>query len=194
MLGGTVRGKTVTLRTPKEADLALVNGLMADMLVRRGGHRWDEPAALETWKERLKEIAKAERQILWTIDDEARAVGLVAVDVWPDPIGGVDIRFFVLDPSLWRRGRGWSAALALHRYLFDYLDLKVATVAMPADNAGGLRIAEGLGYREFGHGHEVYYRDGAYADQLQLRMDRATWDEKWSGEREYAPLAAEVTR
>lgn len=194
MLGGIVRGKSVTLRTPKEADLALVNAWMADMHVRRGGHKWDEPAALETWKERLKEIAKAERQTLWLIEAEGSAAGVVAVDVWPDPLGGMDIRFFVLDPGVWRRGFGWDAALTLHRYLLDYLDLKVVTVNMPADNAGGLRIAEKLGYREFGRGHDVYYRGGAYADQVQLRMDRATWDEKWSTEREYAPLAADVTR
>ena len=194
MLGGIVRGKTVTLRTPVEADLSLVNAWMADMRVRRGGHKWDEPAALDTWKERLKEEAKAERRILWTIEAEGRSAGLAAVDVWPDPLGGVDIRFFLLDAGVWRRGYGWDAALALHRYLLDYLDLKVVTLSLPADNVAALRIAERLGYRTFGQGHEVYYRDGAYADRLEMRFDRATWDERWAGEREYLPLAADVTR
>lgn len=189
MLGGIVRGKTTTLRTPTEADLFLVNAWMADMRVRRGGHKWDEPAALDTWKDRYKEIAKAERQVLWTIEAEGRAAGLAAVDVWPDPLGGVDIRVFLLDAGVWRRGFGWDAALALHRYLLDYLDLKVVTVSLPADNAGALRIAQRLGYREFGRGHEVYYRDGAYTDRIELRFDRKTWNERFGeNEREYEPF------
>lgn len=194
MLGGIVRGKTVTLRTPTEADLPLVNGWMADMDVRRGGHKWDEPAALETWKERFKEAAKAERSALWTIAAEGRAVGVTQVEFWREPQAGASLSFFVLDPDAWRRGLGSDAALALHRYLFDYLDLKVVGATLPSDNAGGVRIAERLGYKTFGHGHDVYWRDGGYADQLEMRFDRAVWDERWSGEREYAPLTADVTR
>ncbi len=194
MLGGIVRGKSVTLRTPAEADLSLVNALMADMRVRRGGHKWDEPAAPDTWKERFKEAAKDERSVLWTIEAEGRAAGAVQVEMWREPQAGASIRFFIIDPAMWRRGFGRDAALALHRYLFDYLDLKIVGLTVPADNAGGLRIAERLGYKTFGQGHDVYYRDGAYADQLEMRFDRAVWDERWSGEREYAPLAQDVTR
>ena len=43
----------------------------------------------------------------------------------------------------------------------------------------------------FGHGHGVYYRDGAYVDQYLYQMDRDTWNERWPGEREYPPLGDE---
>lgn len=195
MLGGIVRAKKTTLRVPKEDDLPHVNAWMADMRVRRGGHLWEEPATHDTWKERLKEAAKAERKILWIIETGGRPAGAAQIDVWPDPLGGLDVRFFVTDPDGWRHGYGWDAALALHRYVFDYLDLKVAVVELPADNTAGLRLTERLGYREFGRGHEVYYRDGAYADKVFLRFDRKTWDERWGrAEREYAPLPADVVR
>jgi len=188
MLGGIVRGKLARLRTPAEADLPLVNAWMADMRVRRGGHLWAEPAALETWKERLKEAAKAERTVLWTIEADGRGVGFVQVEMGHEPPPGAYIKYFVLDPAVWRRGLGWDAALALHRYFFDYLDMHHMGVALPADNAAALRIAEKLGFRTFGHGHDVYYRDGAYVDQLEMRFDRETWDERWATEREYAPF------
>lgn len=194
MLGGIVRGKTTTLRVPTEADLPLVNAWMADLRVRRGGHKWDEPAWIDTWKERFKEAAKAERTVLWAIQAEGRCTGVAQIEMWRENPIGASIRFFVIDPAVWSRGFGWDSALALHRYLFDYLDLKIVGSTIPADNGGGVRIAERLGYTTFGHGHEVYYRDGAYADQLAMRFDRAVWDERWSGEREYAPLAADVTR
>lgn len=167
---------------------------MADMRVRRGGHRWDEPAALATWKERLKEVAKDQRAVLWTIEADGRAIGTVRIERgWESP--SVDVQHFVIGPDAWGRGYGRDAALALHRYLFDYLDLRWSATALPTDNAAGLRIAERLGYREFGRGHAVYYRDGAYADQVDLRFDRETWDERWgASEREYEPLPDEAAR
>jgi RimJ/RimL family protein N-acetyltransferase len=85
--------------------------------------------------------------------------------------------------------------LSLHRYVFDYRDFRWTACEMPADNVAGLRIAEKLGFREFGRGHDVYYRDATYTDQISLRFDRATWEERWGRtEREYAPLPEEVTR
>lgn len=196
MLGGIVRGKSVTLRTPTEADLAFVNAWMADMRVRRGGHKWDEPAALETWKERLKEAAKDPLKVLWVIEAEGVAIGMVQISHgWSAPwTEQADIPFFLLGSEHWGRGYGWDAALALHRYLFDYLDLRWSALSLPADNPAAVRIAEKLGYREFGRGHEVYWRDGAYADRIELRFDKEVWRERWEWEREYAPLSPEAAR
>jgi len=47
-----------------------------------------------------------------------------------------------------------DAALALHRYLFDYLDLRLVTTELRADNEAALKIATKLGYTEFAHGHD----------------------------------------
>jgi RimJ/RimL family protein N-acetyltransferase len=67
-------------------------------------------------------------------------------------------------------------------------------VNIRADNEAARRIADRLGYTEFAHGHEVHYRDGGYVDELQLRVDKETWLERWSAEREYPPVAADATR
>ncbi|HUG56423.1 MAG TPA: GNAT family protein, partial [Candidatus Limnocylindrales bacterium] len=97
-------------------------------------------------------------------------------------------------PGAWRKGYGTDAALALHRYVFDYLHLRRSEVALRADSAAALRIAARLGYREYAHGHAVHWRDGAYVDELRLRMDLDDWDARWSAEREYQPLPAEAAR
>lgn len=195
MLGGLVRGKIATLRTPVEADLAPVNAWMADMRVRRGGQLWDEPAALETWKERLKEAAKDDFGIVWIVEADGRAAGVTRAGLWRESPGGASIDLFVLDPAVWRRGIGRDAALALHRYLFDYLDMRITETTLPADNVAGLRIAEELGYKEFGRGHQVRYRDGEYVDQVHLRFDRPVWNERWGAEhREYAPFPEGIAR
>ena len=175
-LGGTIRGKTTTLRLPVEADLETYNRWMADVRVRHAHRVWHEPAMPSTWKERFKEIAKDKQSVLWSMGN------------------GFDLQQLVVDPDEWRKGFGFDAALALHRYLFDYLDLRVVTADVRADNAAARAIAVKLGYEEFAHGHDVDYRDGAYVDGIQLRMDKETWQERWSAEREYPPLAADATR
>jgi RimJ/RimL family protein N-acetyltransferase len=192
-LGGTIRGKKTTLRLPVEADLETYNRWMADMRLRQAHRVWHEPAMPATWKERFKEIAKEKESILWSIDTDGKLVGFALGHLWT--IGNAfDVIHFLIDPDEWRKGYGFDAALALHRYLFDYLDLRLATAEFRADNAAALKIVAKLGYIEFARGHEVHYRDGAYVDEIKLRMDKETWQERWNTEREYPPLAADATR
>lgn len=192
-LGGTIRGKTTTLRLPTQADLDTYNRWMADMRVRHAHRVWHEPAMPATWKDRFKELAKDKGQVLWSIDARGVLVGFALGQLWS--LGnGFDVRQLVVDPDEWRKGYGFDAALALHRYVFDYLDLRLATADLRADNAAARAIATRLGYSEFAHGHDVDYRDGGYVDVLQMRMDKETWQDRWSAEREYPPLAADATR
>ena len=195
-LGGTIRGKKTTLRLPTEADLETYNRWMADMRVRRAHRVWREPAMPATWKERLKETAKDKMDVLWSIDGADRLIGFVVGSFWSVTQLGFAVRQLVIDPHEWRKGYGFDASLALHRYLFDYLDLPRVGVEIRADNVAALHIAERLGYLEFAHGHEVHYRDGTYVDEIQLLLDKDAWHERWGAtEREYAsPLAPDATR
>lgn len=188
MLGGVIRGKIVTLRIPVEADLPAIDGWMADPGVRRGGWLWHEPATLATWKERLAEVAKERRQVLWTIDEGERRVGLASIRLGWGGNDDVELAGLAVESAAQGRGLGADAALALHRYLFDYLNVRVAVAALPADNERARRILARLGYDGYARGTAVYFRDGAYVDQLRLRFDRDAWNERWgASEREYAP-------
>lgn len=189
-LGGIVRGTTTTLRTPTEDDLPAVARWVADMRIRRATRVWHEPAMPATWKERLTEQTKDKGSVLWMIEADARAVGMVIVSWgWEPHRDSSHIEHFIVDPDEWHKGYGSDAALALHRYLFDYLDLRRVGVDLRGDAVYGRRIADALGYVEYARGHDVHYRDGAYTDHVQLVMERATWDERWGARyREYAPL------
>ena len=191
-----MRGTTTRLRVPADADLDAHKRWAADMRVRRAGPigRWHEPAAAETWKERWTEQAKEKTSVLWSIEASDGIAGYVRLTFEGAPHADkVLIDQFVIDPDLARRGYGWDAALALHRWIFDYMHLRMAVVdRIAADDAGRQRILEKLGYERFGHGHRAYYRDGAFVDQYLYQMELRTWDERWSHEREYQPLGDEL--
>ncbi len=194
MLGGVIRGKNVTLRIPVEADLPAIDGWMADPGVRRGGWLWHEPATLATWKERLAEVAKERRQVLWTIDEGESRIGLASIRLGSEGNDVVELAGMALDPAAQGRGLGADAALALHRYLFDYLNVRSTEAALPIDNERARRILARLGYDGYARGTAVYFRDGAYADQLRLRFDREVWNERWgASEREYEPHPPEAS-
>ena len=194
-LGGTIRGKKTTLRLPVEADLESYNRWMADMRLRRAHGVWHEPAMPATWKERLKDASKDKMAVVWSIDADGRLVGFAQSSFWSVTQPGVTLRQLVIDPDEWRKGNGFDAALALHRYLFDYLDMPRVGVELRADNTAAQRIGERLGYLEYARGHEVHYRDGEYVDEIQLFMTKDAWRDRWGAtEREYTPLAAEASR
>jgi len=192
MFGGTVRGKLTALRVPTEGDLEAHRRWAADMRVRRAGPigRWLEPAATATWKERWAEQAKDKTSVLWSIDAQGSLVGYARIHFEGGPHSETMlIDQFVIDPEHQRKGHGSDAALALHRWAFDFMDLRLAVVdRIAADDTARQRILEKLGYVRFGHGHGVYYRDGAYVDQYLYQMERDTWNERWPNEREYPPL------
>jgi RimJ/RimL family protein N-acetyltransferase len=198
MFGGTVRGKAATLRVPAESDLDAHKRWAADMRVRRAGPigRWHEPAATATWKERWTEQAKDKTSVLWSIDAGGSLVGYARIHFAGAPhADSIGLDQFVIDPDQAGKGYGWDAALALHRWAFDFMNLRLAaTDRIAADDVGRQRILERLGYVRFGHGHAVYYRDGTYVDQYLYQMDRDTWNERWPDEREYPPLGDETTR
>ena len=191
-LGGTIKGKTTTLRMPTEDDLGAYARWMADMRLRVLTRPWHEPAMPATWKERLTEQTKEKNGALWSIEAEARLVGLIRVGFgWEPHRDSAHIHHFIVSPDEWRKGYGFDAALALHRYLFDYLDLRRVSVNFTVENAGARRIADRLGYSEFAHKHDVHFRDGVYVDELELLVDRPAWDDRWGKtEREYQPEAA----
>ena len=196
MFGGTVRGRTTTLRLPVEADLDAHKRWSADMRVRRAGPigRWHEPAASQTWKERWTEQAKDKTSVLWSVDAADQLVGFIRIRFEGAPHSDtVLLDQFVIDPDRSRQGHGRDAALALHRWAFDYMHLRMTVVdRIAADDIGRQRILETLGYARFGHGHGVYYRDGAYVDQYLYQMERDTWNERWPNEREYPPLGEDL--
>src|SRR5437762_715643 len=120
MFGGTVRGRTTSLRLPAETDLEAHKRWAGDMRVRRAGPigRWHEPAATATWKERWTEEAKDKSSVLWSIAASDATVGFIRIRFEGAPHAEtIGLNQFVIDPDQERKGYGWDAALTLHRWI-----------------------------------------------------------------------------
>jgi len=99
-----------------------------------------EPAATATWKERWAEEAKDKTNVLWSIGAGDETVGYVRVRFDGAPNAEIiGIQQLVIDPAHERKGYGWDAALALHRWAFDFMDLRIVAtdqrgIARPFDD------------------------------------------------------------
>ena len=143
-----------------------------------------------TWKERLVEQTKDKSNVLWSIDADSGIVGLARAGFgWEPHRDGAHVDQLLIDPEHWRKGYGLDAAIALHRFFFDYSDLRRVSASFLSENGGAKGIAEKLGYVEYARQHEGFYRDGEYVDEIYAVLDRPRWDERYPQEREYQPTA-----
>lgn len=186
MLGGTVRGKRTTLRTTTEADLADHLRWHADASLTEWMTRRPRPQTLDQRKEWLKETAKDSGTVHWEINEGEAHVGYCAATfVWPPLARGWWINDLFLEPGAQARGLAVDAARALHRYLIDYLDLEQGDVWLYRDDAGARAVFEALGYREYAHGHDVFYRSGRWWDDWRGCLTADEFRTRFPDEVEY---------
>jgi RimJ/RimL family protein N-acetyltransferase len=186
MLGGTVRGKRVTLRTTIESDLADHNRWHADPESTKWLPRRPVPQSIDQRKDWLKETAKDHGLIHWELEADGTHAGYCAARLlWPPTADAWWVDSFFITPDLRRRGLGIDAARALHRYLVDYLGLAFGDAWLHRDDSAGRRIAESLGYVEYAHGRDVFYHDGRYWDDWRGILKAEDFRKRFPDELEY---------
>jgi RimJ/RimL family protein N-acetyltransferase len=186
VLGGIVRGKRVTLRTTTEADLTDHLRWHADAEATAWMPERPRPQSLDQRKEWLKEIGKDESQTHYEIAEGDSHIGYCSFKVeWPrtDRIWSMGTLF--LAPEARGRGLGADAARALHRFAIDYHGLERGDVWLYRDDVRGRRLFESLGYVEYAHGHEVFYREGRYWDDWRAYLEDREFRRRFPEEREY---------
>jgi len=186
VLGGTIRGKRATLRTTTEADLSDHLRWHADGEATRWMPRRPDPQSLDQRKEWLKETAKEQGLIHWELEADGAHAGYCAVRLmWPPMADAWAIESLFVATGVRRRGIGGDALRALHRYLVDYLGLAFGDLWLYRDDVAGRRVFASLGYAEYAHGHDVFYRDGRYWDDWRGILRAAEFRERFPDELEY---------
>ena len=195
MLGGTVRGTRATLRTTTESDLGDHLRWHADPELTQWMAQRPTPVSLEQRKEWLKETAKDHGLVHWELEAAGAHVGYCAVRLMFPPMADAwSLQTLFVAPEARQKGFGGDAVRALHRYLVDYLGLVSGDVWLYRDDAVGRRLFEGLGYLEYAHGHDVFYREGRYWDDWRGLLRAETFRARFPHELEYPEGPSHPTR
>lgn len=182
-----MRGKRVALRTTSADDLTDHLRWHADPELTKWMAERPRPGSLEQRKEWLKEMAKDRGAIHWEIARDDAHVGYCSIRlVWPPMAKAWWIHSFFLAPQARGQGLGREAARALHRYLVDYLGLEFGDVWLYRDDAAGRGLSAALGYAEYSHGHEVFYREGRWWDDWRAILRAEDFRSRFPEEIEYA--------
>ncbi len=181
-----MRGARTRLRTTTEADLADHLRWHADPeLVKWLPHR-PRPQSLDQRREWLKEAAKDRSLVHWEIARDDKHLGYCAVRlIWPPMAEGWRIESLFLAPGARRQGFGRDAARSLHRYVVDFLGLRHGEAWLYRDDVAGRRVFEALGYTEFAHGRDVFYREGRWWDDWRGHLTAAEFRTRFPQEVEY---------
>ena len=181
-----MRGARVTLRTTTEADLADHLRWHADAALTAWMPERPRPQSLDQRKEWLKETAKDRANTHFEIAEGDAHVGFCSyMYMWPPLARMWTVRTFFLAPEARGRGLGLDAARALHRFLVDYHGLERGDAWLYRDDVAGRGLLAALGYVEYAHGHDVFYREGRYWDDWRGYLDASEFRRRFPEEREY---------
>lgn len=186
MLGGTVRGPRVHLRTTNEDDLADHLRWHADGELTKWMPHRPHPESLDQRKAWLKKTAADRRSIHWEIALAEAHIGYFAVGFHGAPWSEAwEIRQLFLAPDARGQGYASEAARIAHRYLITYLGLRGGDVWLHADDAAGRRLFEALGYTEVGRGRDAFYHSGRHWDEWFGLLRAEDFRVRFPEEREY---------
>ena len=176
----------MTLRTTTESDLLDHLRWHADLSATAWIPERPRPQSLDQRKEWLKEVAKDQGQIHFEITEGEAHVGYCSFGLlWPPTASSWTVRTLFVAPQARGRGIGRDAALALHRFAIDHHGLERGDVWLYRDDAAGRRLCESLGYVEYAHGHDVFYREGRYWDGWRGALEADEFRRRHPNEREY---------
>ncbi len=135
-------GSALLLRPPREADVAVLHGLLASPDVGR----WFHPRTLEQAHDEWLDP----QALAWALEVDGRCVGLVQVEEEDDP----DYRHAALQvfvaPDVWGRGIAAASLTAACDWLVGPRGHHRLTLDPERANGSGLRLAERLGFRRVG--------------------------------------------
>ena len=158
-------GDPVTLRPPRDADLALLASLRNDVGLQAQLLAQPRPSGLERVREwvscRASDPAGAFFVIAESATDEAAGyVQLTAMDPWN---GHAELGI-CLGPAHQGKGFGQAALALLEGYARRVFGLRKLVLRVRADNARAVAAYRARGFREVGVFQDHFRYDGGYHD------------------------------
>ena len=144
-------------------------------LVGRRGLENDRPTArsVASLGKAIEGLLDSDTGEAWAVEADV-VVGIAVVDWWWDSM--TPWAHIVIDPDHQRRGHGTGAAGLIFGQLFLNTPATLVQGSVPSWDEAGLAFAESLGALSTGRKRRAGMREGAYFDEVEFIMPRATWE------------------
>ena len=175
----TLDGARVRLRAPRASDTADVLAVFGD-----AGHLcyWSHGplqnlAAARAYVEGIGAGWRDRTLFQWAVTEppDDRLVGTVTFVDWDREHRRAEVGF-ILHPAHTGRGLGGDAVRTALRFAFGAMDLWRVEADVDPDNAGSLRLLEGLGFRREGVLRQRWFTFGTWKDTVLLGLLAADFD------------------
>ena len=145
------------------------------------------------WMERQAAALAAGTDVVWTIEHEGRASGMIGLhDIeWHVLAWRVDraVLGYWLAPRLAGQGLMSEAAHAVTAWGFETLGVHKVSVGCIEDNVASKRVIEKLGFRFIGRREDHAYRDGRWMHHLEYELTVSEWGDTTRTQRFQRPMA-----
>jgi len=177
-----LKGKNVSLRTVREADLTELYRLQSDVALR-DAHLSPLLTSETQFQQEFREtgLLNRERGLLLLTDLEDRILGTVMY-FSVNYMDGFELAAQVFEPAQRGRGLVTEALRMVMRYLFDSYNINRLQAATTVANEGGNRVMSKLGFTLEGVLRGHYYNRGRHEDLNLYSMLRREFHEL-SGQR-----------
>lgn len=177
----SLTGKKVFLRPPDLAsDLEFFTKWINDEEVRQYITLY-LPISKEQEAELFKSFNKTPENILFTVclnsGEQIGCMGLHQIN-WKDRRATSGA--FIGKKSLWGKGYGTDAKMALLDYAFNALNLHKICSTVIDYNERSLRYSLHCGYKEEGRLIKHIFKKGEYRDEILLGLFREDWEPYWN--------------
>ena len=175
---------TVSLRPVEREDLAQLRDWRNDpeIRLRTREYRALNMADQQAWFERITgpDSRNFMFVVLGRLEKEDQPVGCVGLCHWSPQDRTAECSFYIGNPQAQGKGYATQALTLLHNWGFQELGLDRTWAEAFANNAGGIKTLEKLGYKREGVLRKHVFRNGERVDSIMWGLLREEWNNEIS--------------
>ena len=169
----TLQGEHVRLRAVSVTDAESLWRWHNDAEVMRWMHAPYPTSLDEVEKEMADRPVNSHASLTLMIeDDQGLTVGIVALHGAEPESGCAKLDIYLGEKESWGHGLATDALRTVCRYAFEKMNLHRVELCVADGNDAARHLYEKLGFVAEGRKRQVYYRDGAWCDELMMSLLR----------------------
>lgn len=174
-------GKQIHLRALHENDLKTGWGdWFNDPEITRFMGRGAFPNTSAAQRKFFEQISNSSSDAVFAIEPKKtrKFIGVAGVRNINWQYRTAELSVVIGERAWWGKGLGSEAFALLVDHAFESLNLNRLLVLVDPENTACLRSVQKAGFKKFGVGRQMYYKNGKYRDGAHLDLLRSEWGKK----------------